>query len=161
MLHARYGVKNGVLVHAEDPGNPWYTPEGNAAGTSSNVAGSPNIDAGDDFAIDSWMQAPFHALGILDPRLIEAGYGAYREGVGGPLHMAAALDVLRGLGSTPRAGYPIVWPGDGTTISPPNPDICPAGTACHWGKGRVRSRRAQVIRCRRDCRSSCNSGQEA
>ncbi len=116
-LHARYMVKNDVLTHSEDPNNPWYTPEGAAAGQSSNLVASTMTQTTYLDAFDLWMAAPFHALGLLDPRLQRTGYGEYREADGG-IEMAAGVDVLRGrLPSVPDyVQYPILWPGDGTTV---------------------------------------------
>jgi hypothetical protein len=115
--HARYTVKNDVLEHDEDPGNPWYTSEGQAAAQSSNLMATSIVNATDESAIDGWMQAPFHAVGMLDPALLQTGFGSYREAVG-VLQMAAALDVIRGVGSIPPSvTFPIKWPGDGATVS--------------------------------------------
>lgn len=115
VYHARYAVKNDVLAHTEDPNNPWYTPEGMQASAASNLMATSSIDTTDLEAVDSWMQAPFHAVSILDPRLLRVGFGSYRESDGG-LQMAAALDVLRGRGPAPSGiEYPIAWPGDGAT----------------------------------------------
>jgi len=136
-LHARYIVKNDVLGHSEDPQNPWYTPEGAAAAQSSNLSASYNAGSSDESAVDVWMQAPFHAIGILDPALHHTGFGSYREADGG-LQMGAALDVIRGLGEVPASvGFPIQWPADGETVpislhwgESPNPlTSCPGYTA--------------------------------
>jgi uncharacterized protein YkwD len=114
--HAVYTVKNDVLMHGEDPANPWYTPDGQAASQSSNLMASYDPNGTDRYAIDSWIQAPFHAVGILDPSLQQVGYGSYREADGG-LQMAAALDVLRGLGQIPASvAFPILFPGNGTVV---------------------------------------------
>jgi hypothetical protein len=123
-LHGRYSVKNDILIHDEDPGNPWYTPEGQAAARASNLAGHYAVDATYQYAIDSWMQAPFHAVGILDPELYQVGYGDYREADGG-LQMGAGLDVIRGLGSLPPSiVFPVIWPADGETVP----------LTLHWGE---------------------------
>lgn len=123
-LHARYIVKTDILGHGEDPGNPWYTPEGAAAAQSSNLSASYDDQSSDESAVDVWMQAPFHAIGILDPALHHVGYGSYREADGG-LQMGAALDVIRGLGQIPSSvDFPIQWPGNGTTVS----------LTLHWGE---------------------------
>jgi uncharacterized protein YkwD len=115
-LHGRYVVKNDLLTHSEDPSNPWYSAEGSAAGESSNLAGHSAVDPSDEWAIDTWMQSPFHAVGMLDPQLLQAGYGSYREADGG-LQMAAGLDVLRGLGAlAPGVSFPVKWPSDGTAV---------------------------------------------
>jgi len=123
-LHARYIVKNNELQHTEDPANPWYSPEGLFAAESSNLAGDGNVNAPDEWAIDTWMQAPFHAVGILDPKLRATGYGSYREADGG-IQMGAALDVIRGWGEIPPSvAYPIKWPGSNTTVP----------LRLHWGE---------------------------
>ncbi len=123
-LHARYIVKNDVLKHSENPANPWYTPEGAAAAEASNLFGSFNPEETIEWTIDGWMQAPFHALGILDPALTQTGYGLYSEADGG-LASGAALDVIRGLASSPpTVDYPILWPGDNTSIT----------LTEHWGE---------------------------
>jgi uncharacterized protein YkwD len=116
-LHSRYMVKNDVVMHSEDSRNRWFSEAGNQAAQMSNLIGADYMGISDKDAIDLWMQAPFHALGILDPGLVEAGYGSYREDDGG-LTMGAALDVLRGLHEIPEAiEFPVVWPADGMIVS--------------------------------------------
>lgn len=115
--HSRYIVKNDRVEHTEEVGNPWYTPEGKAAAESGNLMASTSPSTTDNHAIDSWMQAPFHALGILDPALNQVGFGSYRE-ANGNLQMGATLDILRGLGPVPQSvTFPVMWPGNGVTIS--------------------------------------------
>lgn len=122
--HSRYMVKNNIIAHDEDPALPYFTPEGQTAARSSNLVVSHNYGADDKFAIDAWMQAPFHAVSILDPALLSVGYGSYREEKPG-FQMGATLDVLRGLGQIPgTVRYPIFWPGDGASV--------PIGH--HWGE---------------------------
>jgi uncharacterized protein YkwD len=83
--HARYLVKNhagfelGAKMHDEDPGNPWYTPTGQAAGRTGDVIPPSHSELNDNEAIEGWLLAPFHALPILDPTLREAGFGRYCE----------------------------------------------------------------------------------
>ncbi len=114
-LHARYMVKNDDIGHSEDPANPWYTPEGAQAAATCNAMGHSDVNATDLDAINLWMSGPFHALGILDPKLYETGFGSYRENVGS-WRMGAALDVLRGRGSLPpTVSFPVYFPGDGTS----------------------------------------------
>jgi uncharacterized protein YkwD len=114
--HSRYMVKNNIMTHYEDPNNPYFTIEGDQAGRSGNLAGSFNHETDDRFSIDTWMQAPFHAVSILDPTLLSVGYGSYREN-GSGLQMGATLDVLRGRGEIPgEVEFPIMWPGDGKTV---------------------------------------------
>lgn len=115
-LHSRYMVKNDFIGHTENSGNPWYSEEGEQAAQTSNLAASHSSSVDDTYAIDLWMQAPFHAIGILDPRLSQVGYGSFREEDGG-LQMGATLDVIRGLGELPpTVSYPIAWPADGSTV---------------------------------------------
>jgi hypothetical protein len=115
-FHARYSVKNNQLVHSENPGNPWYTPQGNQAAQSSNLFGSFNANENNSFAIAWWISGPFHAVGLLNPELQESGFGSYREEDGG-LTMAAGVDTLRGLGAIPPSvHFPIRWPGDGAQV---------------------------------------------
>jgi len=111
--HATYLVKNDVIQHTEEVGNPWYTPEGAAAGQGSNVFGSSSQAVSDNDSIDFWMQGPFHAVGILDPRLTQTGFGSFRE-AGGSVAMASALHIASvGAGN---AGFPVRWPGDGMSV---------------------------------------------
>lgn len=122
--HSRYMVKNDHVEHGEDPANYWYTLEGDLAAQSSNLVASHNLAETDNYAIDSWMQAPFHALHILNPALKQVGFGSFREDDGG-LEMGATLDVLRGLGELQSSpDYPILWPGNGATV--------PIGS--HWSE---------------------------
>lgn len=115
-LHARYMVKNDYISHSEDPQKPWYTPEGDQAARASNLMASSSSSNSDHYAIDLWMQAPFHAVGILDPQLGSVGFGSFREPDGG-LQMGASLDVIRGLlGSQADVEFPVAWPGDGATV---------------------------------------------
>lgn len=116
-LHSRYMVKTNTVSHGEDASNQWYTVEGQAAAQSSNLIGANDlVETSDRWVLDSWMIAPFHAVGILDPRLRQVGFGSYREPDGG-IQVGAALDVLRGLGELPAGiQYPILWPGPGTVV---------------------------------------------
>ena len=62
------------------------------------------------------MQAPFHALGILDPALQQVGFGIDRA-PRGRIQTAAGLDVTRGRSTVPQSvSYPIVWPADGASV---------------------------------------------
>jgi uncharacterized protein YkwD len=116
-LHARYEVKNSnpshiEIGHDEDPTNAWCTDAGRAAAQASNVMVSYSTATTDAQAIDMWMQGPFHAVGIIDPALHRTGYGAFRQNFpGSQVEMAAALDVIRGLGSLPAGlQFPIRYP---------------------------------------------------
>ncbi len=116
-LHSRYMVKTNTVSHSEDASNPWYTAEGQAAAQTSNLIGASDLmETSDRWVLDSWMVAPFHAVGILDPHLRQVGFGSYREPDGG-IQVGAALDVLRGQAELPVGiRYPILWPGPGTVV---------------------------------------------
>jgi len=121
--HSAYMVKKGDLQHSENFYSVWYTSKGQAAARQSNLFLSFNRDDTDVRILDTWMQSPFHAVGILDPRLVQVGFGSYRE-AHGPAATAAALNITAGIQHTVKAAYPIFWPGDGTSI--------PIGL--HWGE---------------------------
>jgi hypothetical protein len=111
--HALYMVKNNLVTHYETPGVPYYTSAGDTAARNGNIYVSSSTAMTDTQAIDWWMQAPFHALGLMDPRLTTTAFGSYREVKSG-WQMGAAVDVLRG---NPFTGghYPVFFPGNGTT----------------------------------------------
>ena len=116
LLHARYMIRHGVVKHEEQRGDRDATVDGAAAAAASNLAGSSRIDEPDAWAIDSWMQAPFHALGILDPALTRVGFGIEHAHTAS-LQTAAGLDVIRGRRSdSSSAHYPIVWPAAGAVV---------------------------------------------
>ena len=112
--HARYMVKNNFIGHTEDTSNPWYTSEGLAAAQSSNlIVGSGQY--ADEDAIDGWMDTPFHGVGIIDPRLLQVGFGSYNESTTG-FQTAACLDILRGQGTLPNGiSFPIKYPQPGAS----------------------------------------------
>jgi uncharacterized protein YkwD len=112
-VHAKYIVQTGTIVHAEDKASKYYTAAGDTAGQASNVAGGTALYASND-VIDSWMAAPFHAVGLLDPRLQKIGFGEYYDATAKPLRYGAALDVVHGRVSVAaaKATYPVMFPGD-------------------------------------------------
>jgi hypothetical protein len=79
-LHMIYLVKSdpkyfvGIFTnrHSENPASPYYTPDGAKSGNelTSNKSGN------EAEAIDSWMQAPFHAVGLLREGLKSVGFDA-------------------------------------------------------------------------------------
>jgi len=111
--HALYMVKNNLVTHYETSGVPYYTTAGDTAARNSNIYVSSTTSTSDQQAIDYWMQAPFHAMGLMDPRLTQTGFGSYREVKSG-WDMGAAVDVLRG-NSFSGGQYPVYFPGNGTT----------------------------------------------
>gem|GEM_PF-1450067 len=111
--HGLYMVKNDLVTHYETPGVPYYTAAGDAAARASNIYVSSSTSTTDVQAIDWWMGAPFHAMGMMDPRLAQTGFGSYREVKSG-WEMGAALNVLSGNPFT-GGGFPVYFPGNGTT----------------------------------------------
>ena len=143
--HTVYLVKNyaetirnaglGAEAHAEETGNPWYSPEGLAAAGNSDVdewytPGGELTPAPEDpdawaadrapgsevWTIDGWIALPIHRLPILNPNLRSVGYGKYCEAG----QCAAALDL--GHVSTSRAASeplsaPIEFPPAGSTLA--------------------------------------------
>jgi hypothetical protein len=113
VAHATYMVRSGLVTHYEDPANPYYTAAGDAAAKASNIFVSSSTGTSDVQAIDWWMGAPFHAMGMMDPRLATTGFGSYRDTAYSSWHMAAAVDV--GDGMTAAGQYPVFFPGNGST----------------------------------------------
>src|ERR1700687_1457413 len=107
--HSRYMVKNQVITHYEVVGNAWYTTDGELAGRKGNIFISSTTTTTDSASIDWWMQAPFHAMGMIDPRLTQTGFGSYRDSTV-YWQMGASLDVLQGNPLTGGA-YPVYFPG--------------------------------------------------
>jgi hypothetical protein len=116
-LHSAYMVKNNLIAHDETPVTPYYTVAGDAAGNSGNIEVNSSLSFTDERAIDFWMQAPFHAMGMMDPRLQQTGFGAYRQNTSGPWRAGFTLDVIRGNSFT-GGSYPVYWPGNGKTVPP-------------------------------------------
>jgi len=111
--HALYMVKNDLVTHYETVGTPYYTTAGDVAAQNSNIYVSSSTGTSDDQAIDWWMGAPFHAMGMMDPRLTSTGFGSYREVKSG-WQLGAAVDTIRG-NSFSGGAYPVYFPGNGTT----------------------------------------------
>lgn len=126
--HARYMVRHDEIKHTQNRKRALATPAGAAAAAASVLAGSGRSNEPDVWAVDVWMQGPFHALGLLDPSLERVGFGIHRDR-DGKIRTAAGLDVMRGRNTMqPRSGFPILWPAHGasvpigtSTIETPNP----------------------------------------
>jgi hypothetical protein len=111
--HALYMVQTGQVTHSESATYPQYTTAGDTAAQNSNIYVSSSTSTTDQQAIDWWMQAPFHAMGMMDPRLTQTGFGSYRSAASSPWQMGAAVDVLRGNSFT-GGQYPVYFPGNGS-----------------------------------------------
>jgi hypothetical protein len=114
--HSCYMLYNGIS-HDETPGLQGYTPEGDVAGNSGNVAVSSAINTSARTHIELWMSGPFHAIGVIRPNLRTTGFGRCDIATTPTWHSGATLDVIRGLVSAPRPADPIVFPGNGTTTN--------------------------------------------
>ncbi len=114
-LHSRYMVGNDEpIAHREEEEKPYYDEAGDQAARNGNLFATSQLEANYMWSINFWISAPFHLLGILDPRLEVVGYGTYEEEVG-DTHVASVLDIKshpRGTGE--GVEYPIMFPGDGS-----------------------------------------------
>ncbi len=111
--HARYMYKNNSSGHYEDKKNRWYTPEGDTAAWMSVLfPGTVN----NQLAIEGWMRAPYHAIGILNPKLKQVSFGAYRVKGRGPavLDVGSGKDWFNRIPSS-SINYPIKFPADNKT----------------------------------------------
>ena len=111
--HALYMVKTGQVTHYETAG-PYYTVAGDTAAKNGNINVSSTTASTDASAIDWWMGAPFHAMGLMDPRLKTTGFGSYRDASSQLWQMGAAVDTVRGNSFT-GGTYPVYFPGNGAT----------------------------------------------
>lgn len=116
LAHAQYTVAEDTVGHTQDPMSPHATPEGAASAATSNVAGHSSPTQTFGWAIDSWMTGPFHAVGIIDPRLVETGFGIAHD-QSGTVRTGAVLDVINGrTGALDAIGFPVVYPANGTAL---------------------------------------------
>jgi hypothetical protein len=104
---AKYETGQYASAHTENPKSPYYTKAGAREGGRSDLAfyDSPN----DVAAINVWLAAPFHAIGMIRPGLTKVAF--FRDKRTG----AAGLDVIGGLAPTTRT-KPVLYPGPGSTI---------------------------------------------
>jgi len=114
VAHSQYMVKDDQVTHYELSTLPYYTVAGDTAAKDGNIEVNSTTSFTDDQAIDWWMAAPFHAMGMMDPRLTQTGYGAYREVKSG-WQAGFTLDVLRGNSFT-GGTFPVYFPGNGATV---------------------------------------------
>lgn len=112
--HSLYMVKNDQVTHYELSSLPYYTVAGDTAARNGNIQVSSMTSTTDDHAIDWWMGAPFHELGMMDPRLTSTGFGSYREVKSG-WQAGFTLDTLRG-NSFSGGTYPVYFPGNGSAV---------------------------------------------
>lgn len=113
--HSKYMVETPDYGHDEDTGGTWQTVDGTAAGANGNVAASSDATKTDRRFIEQWITAPFHAAGLLDPKLATTGYGAYRRAGATPWPAAATLDVIRGR-TAPDPVTATTFPGEDSVL---------------------------------------------
>lgn len=112
--HSLYMVKDDQVTHYELSNMPYYTAAGDTAARNGNIEVSSTTATSDESAIDWWMGAPFHAMGMMDPRLTSTGFGAYREVKSG-WQAGFTLDTLRGNSFTGGI-YPVFYPANGAAV---------------------------------------------
>jgi hypothetical protein len=134
LAHARYLVKNsaamirngslGAEMHSEQPGAPWFSPEGLRAARAGDIeqwwGPHPSSRPPSGWAINEWIASTWHRLWILNPRLRQVGYAEYCENGA----CVAVLDVLSRLG---RQGFApaaepeqVQFPPNGATMRLPS-----------------------------------------
>ena len=108
IAHAKYLVRNDATGHEQDPSLPGASAIGAAAAKNGDVARGYADQAK---AIEGWMQAPFHAAWIVNPRLNRVGFGLHVDRKGS----AAVLDVIRGI--EPKIPRKVIsFPGNNTSV---------------------------------------------
>ncbi|HVH63535.1 MAG TPA: CAP domain-containing protein [Candidatus Dormibacteraeota bacterium] len=110
--HSQYMVMDDQVTHYEVSTLPYYTVAGDTAARNGNIEVRSNTSFTDDQAIDWWMAAPFHELGMTDPRLSSTGFGSFRYVKSG-WQAGFTLDTLRG-NSFSGGTYPVFFPGNGS-----------------------------------------------
>lgn len=91
--------------HTENPASPYYTTDGQLEGSRSNLV--RHASQTDTSAIDYWLGAPFHAIGMLRAGLSSTAFAQDS--------LWAGMDVISGLSSGVRSATPILFPGPGST----------------------------------------------
>ena len=101
-------------LHSENPASPFSTPEGTKYG-AGDIAWSYDSKVS---AIDLWMTAPFHAIGILRENLKRVGYGREKVGTNGayPGSYVANLAIIAGLDSQNSRTKNILFPGNKSIV---------------------------------------------
>ncbi len=114
-------------AHTENPASPWYTTSGDQAARSSNIGGGTSPRN----AIDGWMRAPFHAIGVLRPHLESISFGISASG-------SAMLNVISGLGGSPSPLPTVLFPGNGsnTYLNQFTGELPDPREGCGGGNGR-------------------------
>jgi hypothetical protein len=124
---AQYMTGQYASAHTENPASPYYTSDGAAEASYSDLAlGDAHSDMS---AIDVWLAAPFHAVGMLRAQLTQVALAD------DPRSGYAGLDVIHGLNPfLPLATQPILYPGPGTTTNlvTYGGELPSPLQTCHW-----------------------------
>ena len=103
---ASYMTGQYASAHTENPKSPYYTKSGALEASRSDLLFGDSGPLGD---IDTWLTAPFHAIGMLRSGLHRV---AFARGYGD-----AGLDVLGGLVFGKADPKPILFPGNNVTTN--------------------------------------------
>ena len=105
--HCHWMATNGKLAHAEEPGTPGFSQEGNASGLRSILsAGAPA-----DRVAHGMVTTLYHRQDVIRPETI--GFGVGYEGAYG------GIDGRTGVGRGLPANWPILCPAPGGIDVPP------------------------------------------
>ena len=99
--------------HTENPASPHYTTEGEGAGKASNIISDARAEESEAGAMDAWMTAPFHAIGILREALKSSALATSKADSGRSFW---GLNVVAGLTPGATRTKNILFPGDGSTV---------------------------------------------
>jgi len=104
--HTEYMLRYRILTHIQNPEWTGYTFAGAAAAQASLLTYEESPFVSQDALMEAWLSNPFDAVSLLDPRLVESGYGqAYTAS-----QRAACIDVTRGVNFFAPATWPLRWP---------------------------------------------------
>ena len=80
IAHSRYLVTNAEIGHDEDRRKPAYSDAGRRAGLTGNVSAGSGSTMTERQAVEGWLTAPFHGVGMLAPHATAFGFGHYATG---------------------------------------------------------------------------------
>ncbi len=110
-LHSYYMVTtDSAIAHSQDPEHPLFDAAGDQAARNGNLFATSQLDANFVWSMNFWASAPFHLIGMLDPKLSRVGYGDHVEAAG-DVNMAAVLDIGSDTGQDTSTEFPITFPG--------------------------------------------------
>jgi hypothetical protein len=128
LLHVHYLTLNyapqlpdlhlGADAHTEDPSRLGFTVEGAAAARASDVdwIWDPSSGPEPSWAINNWMQVPFHRMQISNPYLERVGYGTDCQGAVCFAALNTGTDVDPPSTALSRWRQPLFFPPDGSVM---------------------------------------------